>query len=62
MNVSNLAVLPSADAVKYVITAYLLQARKHQFLNAPSSFLSKLDEIIAEVWITYHFYKIPNVL
>ena len=36
-----------AHAIEYVIATYLLQARKHQFLNAPSTFLSKLDEIIA---------------
>ena len=32
-------------------------------LNARSTFASKLDEIIAGTWITYHFYKTPrNVL
>ena len=33
-----------AHAVEYVIATYFLQARKHQFLNAQSTFLSKLDE------------------
>ena len=32
-------------------------------LNARSTFVSKLDEIIAWTWITYHFHKTPrNVL
>ena len=35
-------------AIEYNIATYLLQARKHQLLNARSAFLSKLDEIIAE--------------
>ena len=46
----------------YVITTYLLQLRKH-ILNARSTFVWKLDEIIVGTWITYHFYKTPrNVL
>ena len=49
-------------ALEYVIATYLMQARKHQFLNTRFTFLSKLDEIIAGAWINYHFYKIPNIL
>ena len=34
-------------AIEYVIATCLLQARKHQFLNPRSTYLSKLDDIIA---------------
>ena len=44
----------------WLLRTYLFRVHKHQFFTARSSFLSKLDEITAETWITCHFYKIPR--